>query len=104
MSFVELLSTLPPIDGINALILRDQDGQECARIENRPGSAASVRVYHALHLQFGEINASAAKLGLDWYAEYTDDARAFPGKHPNIDRLIPIAEQGAPALRCEHLS
>ena len=28
------------------------------------------------------------ELGLEWYAEHTQDAIAFPGKHPNIDRLL----------------
>jgi hypothetical protein len=29
------------------------------------------------------------------YAEHTDDARANPGKHPNIDRLLALIESGA---------
>ena len=31
-------------------------------------------------------------LGLEWYAEHVADARAFPGKHPNIDRLLAWAQ------------
>jgi len=31
-------------------------------------------------------------LGVEWYAEHTADARAFPGKHPNIDRLLAWAQ------------
>jgi hypothetical protein len=34
---------------------------------------------------------------LQLYAEHTADARLHPGKHPNIDRLLAIAEDDAPA-------
>jgi hypothetical protein len=47
--------------------------------------------------QFGCINGDAAARGLALYGEHTADARSFPGKHPNIDRLIAI-EQGGAAL------
>ncbi|MNU01880.1 hypothetical protein D3C72_2454080 [compost metagenome] len=40
----------------------------------------------------GSITPAAASLGLEWYAEHVADARAFPGKHPNIDRLLAWAE------------
>ncbi|MFC3624870.1 DUF2322 family protein [Vogesella amnigena] len=98
MSFADILATLPAIDGIAAVELLDASGNSVARLENRPGTAGSVRVYHALHARFGSINQAAASEGLALYAEHTADARAFPGKHPNIDRLLAIAEQGAPAL------
>ena len=41
--------------------------------------------------EFGAIDALAAQKGLRIYAEHTADAESFPGKHPNIDRLIEIA-------------
>ena len=40
------------------------------------------------------ISPEAAKKGLELYAEHTEDARANPGKHPNIDRLIGLIERG----------
>ncbi|MGL6205117.1 MAG: DUF2322 family protein, partial [Giesbergeria sp.] len=40
----------------------------------------------------GHITPAAARLGLEWYAEHTQDALAHPGKHPNIDRLLAWAE------------
>lgn len=93
MSFNDTLATLPTIDHIAALELLD--GTEvCATIENKPGQAGSVRVYHALFQEFGAIDALAADKGLRLYGEHTDDAKAFPGKHPNIDRLITLAEGG----------
>jgi hypothetical protein len=36
--------------------------------------------------------AAALRLGLEWYAEHVADAQAFPGKHPNIDRLLTWAQ------------
>ena len=42
----------------------------------------------------GKIDAVAAREGLALFAEHTADARANPGKHPNIDRLIEVSESG----------
>lgn len=101
-AFADILPTLPAIDGIAALSLHNAAGEQVALLENKPGSAGSVRLYHALWLQHGCINHAAAQQGLALYAEHTADALAFPGKHPNIDRLIAI-EQGGPALRVKHV-
>lgn len=95
MTFAETLATLPTIDHlaeIELLIGEDIAG----RIENKPGQAGSVRVYHALYQEFGAIDARSADKGLRLYAEHTADAHAHPGKHPNIDRLITMAEGGQP--------
>ena len=51
-----------------------------------------MRVYHALAQEFEVIDAAAAAKGLILYAEHTADAIAFPGKHPNIDRLLRLDE------------
>ncbi|GGX81446.1 DUF2322 family protein [Vogesella alkaliphila] len=99
MKFADILATLPAIDGIAALMLLDAAGEPLQRLDNKPGTAGSVRVYHALVKRFGHIDKAAAREGLALYAEHTDDARAHPGKHPNIDRLLAIAEQDAPGLR-----
>jgi hypothetical protein len=94
MQFSEILTTLPSIEHIAALELSDGDVL-VARLENKPGTAGSVRVYHALAQEFGEINAAAAEKGLRLYAEHTTDAKAFPGKHPNIDRLLTLISNAA---------
>ncbi len=91
MQFNEVLSALPEINNLAAIELFD-GGTLIARIDNKPGSAGSVRVYHALAQEFEVINAAAAAKGLILYAEHTADAIAFPGKHPNIDRLLSIEE------------
>lgn len=89
MTFAERLKTLPSVHHLEALMLLNADGQTLARIENKPGQAGSLAVYHALaQLHGGAITPAAAAQGLEWYAEHTADARANPGKHPNIDRLV----------------
>ncbi|PXX42835.1 DUF2322 family protein [Aquitalea magnusonii] len=98
-SFKDILDTLPATSGISAIVLLDAAGEPVARLENQPGTAGSVRVYHALLKQHGHLDRNAAQQGLALYAEHTADARLHPGKHPNIDRLLAIAEEGAPGLR-----
>lgn len=94
MSFAENLQTLPTIDHIAELQLLDAQGQIVATIPNQPGKAGSVRLYHALWLQHGSINAAAAQAGLELFAEHTEAARQHPGSHPNIDRLLEIVAGG----------
>lgn len=103
MQFSEILSTLPTIDHLAAIELFIAD-EMTARIENQPGSAGSVRVYHALFQEFGEINRAAAEKGLHIYAEHTADAKAYPGKHPNIDRLLALGKDGSQAEAPQALS
>lgn len=89
MNFADRLKQLPPVGHLAALQLLDAAGQVLATLENKPGQAGSLAVYHALAQQHsGAITPAAAAEGLLWYAEHTTDARAHPGKHPNIDRLL----------------
>lgn len=93
--FSDNLSLLPAVDNVAAIELFDKSGAQVGKLENKPGQAGSVRVYHWLAQTFGAITPEAAELGLKIYAEHTQDAVANPGKHPNIDRLFAIktAEQ-----------
>ncbi|MDD5388160.1 MAG: DUF2322 family protein [Gallionellaceae bacterium] len=95
MSFAENLAALPTVNNLSRLELVNGDAV-MAVIENRPGSAGSVRVYAWLAHRFGRIDREAAEEGLRLYAEHSEDARQYPGKHPNIDRLFAIAAGGAP--------
>jgi hypothetical protein len=95
MNFAEQLAQLPTIDHLSALELLHGD-EVIGRIENKPGQAGSVRVYHALFQEFGAISDIAAQKALRIYAEHTLDAEQNPGKHPNIDRLFPIAAGATP--------
>lgn len=93
MNFAERLKTFPSVSHLAAAQLLDEQGQVVATIENKPGQAGSLALYHALAQQHGgSITPAAAALGVEWYAEHTADARAFPGKHPNIDRLLAWAQ------------
>lgn len=91
MNFAEQLALLPAVDHLAAIELLDGE-TVLARIENKPGQAGSLRVYHALYQEFGAIDVRAAEKGLRIYAEHTEDAHANPGKHPNIDRLIDLSQ------------
>ena len=89
MNFAARLQQLPSVSHISALHLLGTDGAITATLENKPGQAGSLAVYAALAALYGgSITPAAANLGLEWYAEDTADAQAFPGKHPNIDRLV----------------
>lgn len=89
-TFQENLAGLPGIDAIARLELTDSNGNVMAMIENKAGSQGSLRVYLHLADMHGAITPTAAQEGLDLYAEHTEDARANPGKHPNIDRLFEV--------------
>jgi hypothetical protein len=95
MAFSDNLKQLPAVSHLAGLQLIDGSGQTVATIENKPGQAGSLAVYAALADASGAIDAKAAERGLDIYAEHTADARANPGKHPNIDRLIDLIAQNA---------
>lgn len=94
MSFAVNLKQLPGISHLSALRLLDAGDAVVATIENRPGQAGSVVVYNHLIQIYGAITPEAAQKGLVLYAEHVEDARANPGKHPNIDRLFGIVERG----------
>lgn len=94
MAFADNLKQLPSISQLTALELRNAAGELVATIENKPGKAGSLAVYHALAAQHGSINVAAAGQGLELFAEHTTDARAHPGKHPNIDRLLEVMATG----------
>lgn len=93
MSFAEVLAGLPAVDHLAAIELSGPDG-ETAQVENKPGSQGSLKVYADLLARFGTLDRAAAEAGLIMYAQHTMDARAHPGKHPNIDRLLAIVSNG----------
>ena len=93
MNFADRLKQLPSVSHLAALQLLDANGQVLATIENKPGQAGSLAVYHALAQKHdGAVTPAAAAEGLEWYGEHLADARANPGKHPNIDRLLAWAQ------------
>ena len=94
MAFANNLKNLPPIAHIAELQLIDNAGNVAATIPNAPGKAGSVTVYNALAAKHGSINVAAAEEGLQLFAEHTEDAKARPGAHPNIDRLMEVIASG----------
>lgn len=94
-NFAEILNALESADHLTKLELHAPDGNLTATIENKPGSQGSLKVYYHLFRKHGAITAEAAQEGLDLYAEHTADARANPGKHPNIDRLLLVIVQNS---------
>lgn len=95
-TFKDNLQQLPSIDGVARVDLVDSEGTVVASIENQPGKKGSVAVYQYLKQAFGALDAKAAEHGLAVFAEHTADARENPGAHPNVDRLIAIADGGPP--------
>lgn len=103
MSFADTLKTLPGVSHLAALQLLDATtGEWVATIEHKQGQVGSLTIYNYLAQQFGAITPAAAARGLTLYGEHTEDARAHPGKHPNIDRLIALSE-GSTTLRVKHV-
>jgi len=102
MAFAENLKQLPRISHLSAIDLLGADGEVIATIENKPGQAGSLAVYNHLGQIHGAITADAARKGIELYAEHAEDARANPGKHPNIDRLIALATEGKGMFRLRH--
>ncbi len=89
MNFADRLNSLPSVDHLDALHLLAPDQQVVAIIENKPGKAGSLRLYNGLAAKYGgAISPAAAAEGIEWFAEHAADAKANPGKHPNIDRLV----------------
>lgn len=101
MAFNDNLKSLPGVSHLASIELLNEDGLAVALIENKPGQTGSLTVYNHLAQTYGLINKAAANKGLELYAEHTEDARANPGKHPNIDRLLQVVEAQA-SLRVRH--
>lgn len=94
MAFSDNLQLLPSASHLSGLQLLDAEGVLVGALDNQPGQSGSVTVYAALAQRFGRITPEAAREGVRLYAEHSSDARAHPGKHPNIDRLFGLIANG----------
>ena len=101
MGFSDNLKKMPGVAHIEAIRLLDGE-EEVGLIEHKSGQVGSLILYNHLAQIYGAITADAARAGLELYAEHTEDARANPGKHPNIDRVLEMA-QGGRTLRVKHV-
>ena len=101
-SFTANLKKLPGISHLAAIDLFDAEGNAVARVENKPGSQGALAIYNHLAQTYGAITPEAARKGLDLFAEHAADARARPGKHPNIDRLLALIKDKK-TVRIKHV-
>jgi len=101
-SFAENLRRLPGISHLQSIRLLDAAGEVAASIENRAGSQGALAVYNHLAQTYGAITPEAAAKGLELFAEHVDEARANPGRHPNIDRLLLLVSE-CRTLRAKHV-
>lgn len=85
--FKENLEQFPSIEGIEKIDIY-QDGVLQGTIANVDGQKGSLALYNYLLKTMGMLDLAAARRGLELFAEHTAQARATPGAHPNIDRLI----------------
>lgn len=90
MNFSDILETLPTVDHLTGLNILN--GETVVRhIPAAPGKFGSLRVYYALAQKFnGKLDRTSAERGLELFAEHTADAKAHPGKHPNVDLLMRV--------------
>lgn len=93
MDFKTILETLPTIDHLTGLNVLDGE-TVIHHIPAVAGKLGSLRVYNALTQQFnGKLDRTSAEKGLEIFAEHTADAKANPGKHPNIDLLLAVVDE-----------
>ncbi|WP_274585791.1 DUF2322 family protein [Neisseria leonii] len=93
MNFQDYLAQMPDIGHLSGLNILNADGSLHHHIPAAPGKLGSLKLYHALLQQFGgTLDRRAAEQGLIWFAEHLADARANPGKHPNIDLLLHVEQ------------
>lgn len=85
--FKENLEQLPSTDGVEKIDFY-LDGTLQGTVANIEGQKGSLALYFYLFKTMGMLDIAAARRGLELFAEHTADAKANPGKHPNIDRLI----------------
>jgi len=104
MTFADNLKQLPKVSHLAAIQLLDGEAV-IATIEHKPGQIGSLAIYNHLGQIYGAITVEAAKKGLELFAEHTEDARANPHKHPNIDRLLNMVAgpQASAKLRVKHI-
>ena len=90
--FKEILETFEDVSHVKEIVLSNKDGKIISTIKSIPGSLGSIKLYHHLYLTFGELSIDAALKGIELYSEHSKEAKNYPGKHPNIDRLLDIIE------------
>jgi hypothetical protein len=81
-SFKDNLARLPAIDGVARIDLFDANGTLAGSIANQPGQQGSLAVYQYLKTRFATLDAQAAELGLEIFAEHTPARAPRPAPTP----------------------
>ena len=93
MNFKDILEILPTIDHLTGLDVLNGEAV-IHHIPAAPGKLGSLRLYNALAEKFnGKLDRTSAQQGIEWFAEHVEDAKANPGKHPNIDLLFKVIDE-----------
>ena len=93
MNFKDILETLPSIEHLTGLDVLNGE-TVIHHIPAAPCKLGSLRLYNALSEKFnGKLDRTSAQQGIEWFAEYVEDAKQNPGKHPNIDLLFKVVAE-----------
>ena len=93
MNFKDILETLPSIEHLTGLDVLNGE-TVIHHIPAALGKLGSLRLYNALAEKFnGKLDRTSAQQGIEWFAEYVEDAKQNPGKHPNIDLLFKVVAE-----------
>ncbi len=85
------VSTLPLSPALQKITLVDGKGTLQGIIESIEGKKNSFAIYaHLLNGENGTITKIMAEKGLALFGDFVTEAKANPGKHPNIDILLAI--------------
>jgi hypothetical protein len=88
------VAALPQIDAVSEVVITLPDGTSWS-VPNRPGKAASARIFsHLAAAHGGRLTPAAAEEALGLYEEYTAEAKTRPGSHPNIDLCFRVIAEG----------
>ena len=94
MQFKDYLASFPAIDHLRGLDVKNATGEVIHTIPAIEGKLGSLKLYHALFAKFdGKLTACSAQQGLEWFAEHVEDAKQYPGEHPNIDLLNQVISE-----------
>ncbi|OOF39236.1 hypothetical protein BKK49_08435 [Rodentibacter rarus] len=94
MTFKEILEGLPTIAHLSGLNVKLGD-EVIHHIPAISGKLGSLRLYYGLAEKFnGKLDRTSVQQGIEWFAEHVEDAKKHPGKHPNIDLLFNVIEEG----------
>jgi len=88
------LEGLPSVDNLAGLELYGEGFEPEAWVEHTPDRTTTVAIYYQMAIDYGGISPTAARKALDLFGDQAEEARAHPGRHPDIDRLFEVIDRG----------